>query len=147
MRFPSEVWIKEMEKFMSENQRFILIEDPTVIGEEKDSETKWWLDTARKLKYPEYPAYPFIAVQTYANKNANDFIRHKTLKLLFTDQAEYYAVCNDCYFTYSDMQWSGSTYHPDWRNKSSRYLEKHLHRKGWCEFCDPVFGNGGWYLG
>jgi hypothetical protein len=23
-------------------------------------------------------------------------------------------------------------------------LKKHEETKGWCEFCDPIFGNGGW---
>lgn len=127
---------------MSEKQRFILIEDPTTIDEEPDPETKWWFDTQRPSD-----EFKYIPVQTYADKNANDFIKHEVMRLLFNDQAEYYAVCQDCYFTYSDMQWAGSTNHPDWRNKSNRYLEKHIKNKGWCEFCDPVFGNGGWYLG
>jgi hypothetical protein len=126
--------------------RFILIEDPSSIGEKQDAETKWWIDTARPLKYPEHPNHPFMIVQTYADKNANDFVKHEKMRLLFNDYAEYYAVCQDCYFTYSDMQWAGSTNDPDWRNKSARYLEKHLKIKGWCEFCDPVFGNGGWYI-
>jgi hypothetical protein len=127
--------------------RFLLIEDPTVIGEEKDDDTKWWLDTARPLKNPEYPDYPFIVVQTEADKDANNFVRHAKMKLLFTDQAEYYAVCLDCYFAHSDQQWSGSTNQPGWRDRSARYLEKHITNKGWCQFCDPVFGNGGWYRG
>lgn len=86
-------------------------------------------------------------VFVYFGNDANNFVRHAKMKLLFTDQAEYYAVCLDCYFAHSDQQWSGSTNQPGWRDRSARYLEKHITNKGWCQFCDPVFGNGGWYRG
>lgn len=76
----------------------------------------------------------------------NDFVPIEDLRLLFTDEAEYFAVCQHCYFVYCNMQWSGSTPSPGWRKQSQNYLKKHQRDKGWCEFCDPIFGNGGWLL-
>lgn len=76
----------------------------------------------------------------------NDFVPVADLRLLYTDQAEYYAVCPDCYAVYSHMQWSGSTRAQNWREDSQKYLKYHQKEKGWCEFCDPIFGNGGWTL-
>lgn len=87
---------------------------------------------------------PYTAVQAYCNKNPNDFTPIANMRLLFTDQAEYYAVCPDCHSAYSHMQWSGSTRNRNWREDSQAYLEKHQNQKGWCEFCDPVLGHGGW---
>jgi hypothetical protein len=123
-------------------QRFILIknEDEFPI----DEETCWYWDTTRPLAKSKQP---YIAMQCYCDKNPNEFIRHEALRLLFTDQAEYYAVCDNSYYTYCGMQWSGSTKNPGYREKSWKYLRRHLETKGWCEFCDPVFGNGGWIIG
>ena len=69
------------------------------------------------------------------------------MRLLFTDQAEYYAVCPDCYAAYAQMQWTGST--PggsDWRQRAEAYRVRHESTDGRCEFCDPEIGNGGWRL-
>ena len=120
--------------------RFILIEnDPKFPA---DEETCWYWDTSRPLKGSQ----PYVAVQVEQGKNPNEFKYVEGLRLLFTDQAEYHAVCPSCYSIYSHMQWSGSTQSRGWREASQRYLEQHQKVKGWCEFCDPVFGNGGWAL-
>lgn len=117
------------------------------VGEEPDkpglTETEWWLDTSRPIK--EKPGY--IAVQTYKGKDPNDFVKCEGMQILFNDQAEYYFVCKDCYSIYRSMQWAGSTRGGyGWRERANQRLEKHEHTKGWCEFCDPIFGNGGWSL-
>lgn len=106
-----------------------------------DGATCWYWDTERPLPND---AQPFVAVQCYCAKDPNEFVRVEHLRLLFTDQQEYYAVCADCYESYRDMQWSGSTQGHNWRNHSARFLKNHQGGKGWCEFCDPVFGIGGW---
>lgn len=115
------------------------------IGEEEDYEgsitkTQWWLDKERPIK--ELPG--FIAVQTYSDKDPNNFVKCTGMRNLFTDQAEYYHVCSTCYFTHCRDQWSGSTRASNWREHADRSLKKHEETKGWCEFCDPIFGNGGW---
>ncbi len=119
--------------------RFILITgDPTYPN---DGETCWWWDTTRKLP----GGSRFFAVQAYCGRDPNQFIRVEKLKLLFTDQAEYYAVCPDCYFTFSDMQWSGSTRGGvNWRQRAEAWLQRRQAQKPWCDFCDPIFGSGGW---
>ncbi len=111
------------------------------LGEEPSiTPTKWWLDTLRPIN--EKPGC--IAVQTEADKDPNDFIKVNEMRLLFNDQAEYYAVCVDCFNAHHDKQWCGSSRSPNWKEKSEEYLKKHFRTKSWCEFCDPVFGNGGW---
>lgn len=119
-------------------ERFILIENNEEFPIEE--ETCWYWDTERPLGGDQ----PYIAVQCYRDRDPNSFIRHEMMALLFTDQAEYYAVCLDCKESFGRYQWSGSTRNPGWERKSQAYLEKHVAQKGWCEFCDPVFGNGGW---
>jgi hypothetical protein len=105
-----------------------------------DGETCWYWDTAR----PQSEGLPYIAVQAYCNKDPNAFTPVQNMRLLFTDQAEYYAVCPECHSAYRHMQWSGSTRNRGWRESSQAYLDEHQTQKGWCEFCDPVFGGGGW---
>lgn len=114
------------------------------IGEEDymPAKTKWWLDTEREINEPQ----KFIAVQTYADKDPNNFVKCINMRNLFTDQAEYYHVCKLCYAVHSRQQWSGSTRMRNWRESSDADLKKHEETKGWCEFCDPIFGNGGWSL-
>jgi len=68
------------------------------------------------------------------------------LFLLFTDQAEYYAVCGSCYGAFIHLQWSGSTRSRNWRQESREYLDFRLKERAWCQFCDPIFGNGGWII-
>jgi len=122
--------------------RFILIEQHPEF--QADDETVWYWDTNRPL---ENAGTAYVAVQCYRDKDPNkDVVYHETMRLLFTDQAEYYAVCEGCSSLYNHYQWSGSTSSPNWRSKSATYLKKHQETKGWCEFCDPVFGNGGWIL-
>lgn len=123
---------------MSESPRFQLISGNPEFP--NDGETCWYWDTVR----PATDGRLFIAVQSYCDKDPNAFVRVEGLCLLFTDQAEYYAVCPSCQVVFSDMQWSGSTRAAGWRERSQRYLEMHQREKGWCEFCDPVFGDGGW---
>ncbi|MCC6192077.1 MAG: hypothetical protein IT318_23860 [Anaerolineales bacterium] len=119
--------------------RFQLIENNPQFP--NDGETYWWWDTDRPAK----DGQPFMAVECYVGKNPNQFIRCENMRLLFTDQAEYYAVCWRCHSIYSHMQWSGSTRGgPKWRERAYAYLAAHEATKGWCQFCDPVFGNGGW---
>lgn len=127
--------------------RFVLMEHPP--KGEADPETKWWQDTWRPLSEKDEleAGYRYMAVQTYSDKDPNNY-RPVTgeMRLLFTDQCEYYVVCPDCYYAYSDMQWPGSTrsHRRDWREEAERDRKDHHRLKGWCEFCDPIFGNGGW---
>jgi len=119
------------------------------IGEEPDwSElypTKWWLDTERPL--PDGDPQKYIAVQTEGDKDPNNFVKVGDMRVLFTDQCEYYFVCNPCFNIHYDQQWSGSTRGSlNWRKEAIEECAQHSNQKGWCEFCDPIFGNGGWYL-
>lgn len=123
-------------------QRFALIEDnPKYPIEERYC---WYWDTERPLGLNDDQS--FVAVQCYAGRDPNDFVRQENMALLFTDQAEYYVVCQSCRGIYGHMQWSGSTKAPNWRQESQNQLLLHEKSKGWCEFCDLVFGNGGWSL-
>jgi hypothetical protein len=114
--------------------------------------TKWWYDTWRPLTVEEQlktepPGQRYVAVETEADKDPNNYRPiEPEMCLLFTDQAEYYCVCRDCRSVYGSMQWCGSTRNPGWREESEDYRQDHQRRKGWCEFCDPIFGNGGWSL-
>ena len=122
--------------------RFVLIDNNPAFP--NDGESCWWWDMTRPYKEADAIG-PYIAVQCYVGKNPNEFVHIDRLYLLFTDQAEYYAVCETCYFTYYEKQWSGSTSGgPNWWDQAKAYREKHQTEKGWCEFCDPIFGNGGW---
>lgn len=144
-----------MEFTMEENPvqitttRFIKLNDSEVlmIGEDLNDETQWWYDTNRPFKNNiQDEKQKYIAVQTYKGKDPNNFIKHQHLNLLFTDQAEYYAVCDDCYSIHRRNQWSGHTRNSNWRRDSQRFLDKHTKLNGWCQFCDPIFGNGGWSI-
>lgn len=115
------------------------------IGEEEDeySPTDWWLDLKRPIKDPP----GFIAVQTHKGNDPNDFVKCDQMFILYNDQAEYYFVCSSCYNKYKSLQWAGSTKaSTGWRERSIKNLEKHHQQKGWCQFCDPIFGNGGWTI-
>jgi len=119
-----------------------------VVGEEpiEGFETQWWLDTARPLADPTDPQ-KYVAVETQYDEDPNNFVPVTDMRLLFTDQEEYYAVCEECHEIYSNYQWSGSTRaDANWRQRADEYLKDHQQKKGWCEFCDPIFGNGGWTL-
>lgn len=108
-------------------------------------DTRWFFDTARPLSLEENNDQPFMAVQVEADKNPNDFRRVTEMRTLFTDQAEYYFVCPGCYAAYARMQWSGSTRGANnWQDRAEKRCRQHEATKGWCQFCDPVFGNGGW---
>lgn len=125
--------------------RFQLIEGHSEFP--NDGHTCWYWDTARPARpIIQDDLLPYTAVQVYCDKNPNDFTYIPDLRLLFTDQAEYYAVCPDCHLVYRHLQWSGSTRNRYWREQSQAYLEEHQAKKGWCEFCDPVLGHGGWSL-
>lgn len=124
--------------------RFIRIEDPSVIEESNSKSGTWWYDTARPFTEGDQP---YMAIEVRPDKNPNDFVKCVDMKLVFQDQAEYYAVCGNCYSIYCETQWSGSTRGGlGWRERANKYLERHQKLKGWCEFCDPIFGNGGWRL-
>lgn len=70
------------------------------------------------------------------------------MRILWTDQAEYYFVCDACYYAYSHMQWSGSTRsYANWEGRAMQRLKHHVKHDGRCQFCDPVIGNGGWHIG
>lgn len=131
-------------KLKEMTERFIKT-TPEAIGEDAEDygvKTQWWLDTARPIK--NEPGH-FIAVETYADKDPNQFIKCEGMNVLFTDQAEYYFVCKGCYSVHGRQQFSGSTRGGDnWREWAERSLLKHETSKGWCEFCDSIFGNGGW---
>ena len=116
--------------------RFVLINDNPEFPD--DGKTCWYWDTNRPLEKD------YVAVECYCDKDPNQFVYFENLRILYTDQAEYCFVCSSCYFAFSHMQWSGSTHSPGWREISQRELKIHQKYKGWCEFCDPIFGNGGW---
>lgn len=119
------------------------------VGEElySDYPTKWWFDTERPLPLSEQTdTQKFRAVETEPDKDPNNFVKHEKLYNLFNDQAEYYHVCQDCYLTFRSIQWCGYTKMNNWKQKSGKDLEYHTLKKGWCEFCDPIFGNGGWQI-
>lgn len=68
------------------------------------------------------------------------------MHLLFTDQAEYYVVCDDCYSVYRRMQWSGSTHGGlGWQSQARHYFQAHVKGGKQCEFCGDN-GNGGWMI-
>jgi hypothetical protein len=51
----------------------------------------------------------------------------KATHVFWHDQAEYHFVCDDCYFAFKHLQWSGSTKVSDWpahRRRVYRELEK-----------------------
>ncbi|MEM9846282.1 MAG: hypothetical protein AAF847_00230 [Bacteroidota bacterium] len=122
----------------------------TKFGEVETSEygtkTQWWYDTARPIQ-DDIEGQPYVMVERYQGEDPNDFIKCENMTLLFTDHAEYYAVCQECHSMHMHQQWSGSTNRiSNWREEANEYLEEHEEKKGWCEFCDPIFGNGGWRL-
>lgn len=113
------------------------------VGEEVSEyyPTEWWLDTNRPIK--QTPGY--IAVEAEIGKDPNNFVKHTSLSILFNDAAEWYYVCSECYYTHSRSQWCGSTRGTlGWRERAENGRQEHQETKGWCEFCDPIFGNGGW---
>lgn len=124
--------------------RFQLIENNPEFP--NNGETCWYWDKARPTPHLEGDGLQdYVAVQCYCTKDPNNYVHISgEMFLLFTDQAEYYVVCDRCYSAYEHLQWSGSTFDANWRLESQRYLKEHSERKGWCEFCDPIFGNGGW---
>jgi hypothetical protein len=125
-----------------EKKRFIKT-TPEAVGEGTYNGSEWWLDTDRPIK--EAPGY--VAVECYKDKDPNDFIKCEDMQLLFTDKSEYYFVCSNCRSIYGHLQWSGSTgAFTGWRERAELRLKRHEEIKGWCEFCDPIFGNGGWFL-
>ncbi len=109
-----------------------------------DADMCWYWDTEQPVPTEDGPQ-SYVAVRVASDKDPTQCVRVEKLRLLFTDQAEYYAVCLDCHSAYYYMQWSGSTRSPGWQKASQQFLERHKAR-GWCEFCDPVFGNGGWVV-
>lgn len=118
---------------------------PEKVGEEASDiyPTQWWLDTHRAYDGVQL----YVAVETEMDKNPNDYIKVDKMRTLFTDQCEYYHVCGPCYSLHSRQQWSGSTRsRGDWRGEAEAELKYHTDVKGWCQFCDPIFGNGGWSL-
>jgi hypothetical protein len=130
-------------RWSDDEPRFVEMPRPPE-GFSPDERTRWWYDTHRPIADKEQP---YIAVQVHADDDPNGFVQIKDMRLLFTDQLEYYAVCPGCYYIHSRGQWSGSTRGPhDWREQAAKFLEEHQQVKGWCQFCDPVFGNGGWRL-
>jgi hypothetical protein len=122
------------------DKRFVLIENNDEFP--NNGRTCWWWDTERPLENALYQ--PYVAVQQYVGTDPNNYVRHAFMMVLFTDQAEYYVVCEDCYQANKGKQWSGSKKNPNWESDSHKTLRVHIKTKGWCEFCDPVFGNGGW---
>lgn len=66
-------------------------------------------------------------------------------KILYTDQAEYYYVCSNCYHEVSDLQWSGSTRGARyWRENAVKGLKKRVAKGEQCEWCGTDRGGGGW---
>lgn len=118
---------------------------PTPQEYENDTDTHWYYDLNRPRDDYEQP---YVLVQVRFGQDPNDFQPVEgQMYLLFTDQCEYCAVCPTCYHAHQHQQWSGSTRgSSDWKRQAENYLEDHQKRKGWCEFCDEIFGNGGWAL-
>lgn len=69
--------------------------------------------------------------------------RRVGLRVWWQDQAEYYFVCDSCFFTHADKQWSGGTNHYGgyWPTHKAA-VEAKARRRRRCEFCGPG-GNGG----
>src|SRR5690349_16332309 len=96
----------EPENQKASEQRFVLMPQPPE-GLTADERSKWWYDTRRPL---DDESQPFMAVQTYADKDPNNCRKViGEMFLLFTDQLEYYVVCGACLSTYHHMQWTGNT--------------------------------------
>jgi len=102
--------------------RFVLIENNEDFP--NDGETCWYWDTDRPVVGKrERKDGSWIAVQCYCKKDPNQFRKIDNLRLLFTDQTEYYCVCPNCYDVYRRMQWSGSTHGGSgWRSRAENYL-------------------------
>lgn len=133
-------------------KRFVLMDETPAKWRDqpRSRPTRWWQDTWRPLSEKDEmeAGYRYIAVEVYAEKDPNDYRPCKDMRLLFTDQCEYYVVCQDCRSVYGHMQWSGGTRGlRGWRGRAELDRADHENTKGWCEFCDPIFGNGGWRLG
>lgn len=129
---------------MSSAKRFVQIENNAQYP--ADDETTWWWDTARPWKDAAKDGQPYIAVQMYRDKDPNTYRPiHEAMHLLFTDQTEYYVVCQPCFQIYRRQQWSGTTQGGrNWQEAAEAARVQHQREKGWCEFCDPIFGNRGW---
>jgi len=121
--------------------RFVLIEDDQDFP--SNEKVCWWWDKHRSLKGISLHQ-PFVAMQQYVGTDPNNYVHHTELYLLFTDQVEWYIVCRKCYEANRSKQWSGSAENRNWEEESRLALRAHKSTKCWCEFCDPVFGNGGW---
>lgn len=66
-------------------------------------------------------------------------------KILYTDEAEYYYVCSNCYYEVAYQQWSGSTHgFKGWRERAVKGLEEHIAAGKPCEWCGTEHGGGGW---
>lgn len=130
---------------MPESKRFFKT-TAAEVGEEEDTETEWWNDRLRPIpKKTKEEVQKYVAVQIYKGKDPNDFVICREMDILFTDQAEYYFVCKKCFSKYEEMQWSGSTKGSSgWQERAETQRKLHESMKSWCQFCDPIFGNGGW---
>lgn len=124
-----------------QNPRFVPI-GATTGKHADDAETRWWYDHWRPLNDQ---AQPYMAVQVYAQRDPNAYVPIMAeMCLLFIDQAAFYIVCAGCYDRFCADQWSGSTHGGSgWQANAEKVRQQHERLKGWCEFCDPVFGNGG----
>lgn len=124
--------------------RFIRIQDHDKYPE--DGGSVWYWDTGRPTPHLEGDGLDdYVAVQVRKGKDPNrKVVYHNNLRLLFEDGTKYFAVCMPCYYGFAFGQWKGTGIDSEWRDKSGRYLKYHQDVNGWCEFCDPVFGTGGW---
>lgn len=109
---------------------------------EKDEEEKLSTITLKYFAWKNTETGTILLCEDDKDPNKATWLEH--LFLLFTDQAEYYAVCHNCYLAYRNMQWSGSTNARGWRLSSQKYLQFRLKERAWCQFCDGEMGSGGW---
>ena len=124
--------------------RFVLIQDR---DEYPISETtRWYWDTGRPIIHQSGDGFnDYLAVQVRADRDPNrQVVYQRDLRILYRDANEYYFVCVPCFYGYVNLQWTGRGADPYWLDKSNEALREHQKINGWCEFCDPVFGNGGW---
>ncbi len=59
----------------------------------------------------------------------------KAAHIWWNDQAEWYFVCSNCYYTYSHMQWAGSTRVPNFQEYKREVYQRLKDEKPDCEWC------------
>lgn len=60
--------------------------------------------------------------------------------VFYTDQAEWYVICNWCYSTNADHQWSGSTRVPNFSEYLKNTITPAVEEATHCEWCKKELG-------